>query len=246
MYVPFMYVNDGVCDYDLCCDGSEEFARVNGVKCENKCASIGKEYRRIEAEKRAKMERAGNKRKEMVRQATELRAAVEVHLTELVGEVARLEAKREQLEKAHARAVAEDRGKVVRGEGQGGKLGVLVNVAKGRVTELRNTLSNVVNQRDDLRREADELREILRKLKDEYNPNFNDEGVKAAVKSYEEYAAREAADTADDIPDSEIGEVLKEDSETTGVNWQAFDELEADDTQVCKCYIPSPTAFPLF
>ncbi|EXK24263.1 protein kinase C substrate 80K-H [Fusarium oxysporum f. sp. melonis 26406] len=43
MYVPFLYVNDGVCDYDLCCDGSEEYKGVGGVRCENRCSEIGKE-----------------------------------------------------------------------------------------------------------------------------------------------------------------------------------------------------------
>ncbi|KAK0387534.1 hypothetical protein NLU13_3780 [Sarocladium strictum] len=242
MYVPFAYVNDGVCDYELCCDGSEEFRHVNGVKCENRCAQIGKEYRKLEDEKRSKLDRAGKKRQAMAQQAAELRAGVEARLTELVGEVARLEARRDDLQKAHAQAVLEDKGKVVKGEGQGGKLGVLVNLAKQRVNELRTTLANIVEQRDELRREADELREILRKLKEEYNPNFNDAGVKAAVKSFEEYAAREAADTSEDIPDSEVGEILQEDSETSGVNWKAFEELQQDDTEVLynlEAYLPS-------
>jgi protein kinase C substrate 80K-H len=234
MYVPFIYVNDGVCDYELCCDGSEEYRHINGIKCENRCAQIGKEYRKLEDEKRSKLDRAGKKRKAMAQQAAELRAGVEARLTELVGEVARLESRRDDLQKAHAQAVLEDKGKVVRGEGEGGKLGVLVNLAKQRVNELRTTLGNIVEQRDELRREADELREILRKLKEEYNPNFNDAGVKAAVKSFEEYAARDAAETNENIPDSEVGEILQEDSETSGVNWKAFEELQQDDTEVCK------------
>ena len=107
MYVPFTYVNDGVCDYELCCDGSEEYQQVNSVKCENRCAQIGKDYRRLEEEKRTKMERAGKQRKVMARQAAELRAGVEARLTELVGEVARLEAKRDGLQKAHAQIASD-------------------------------------------------------------------------------------------------------------------------------------------
>lgn len=34
-------VNDGVCDYDLCCDGSDEYLTN---KCENKCIEISKQY----------------------------------------------------------------------------------------------------------------------------------------------------------------------------------------------------------
>lgn len=228
-----MYVNDGVCDYDLCCDGSEEFGRVGGVKCENRCAEIGKEHRKLEEEKRKNMEKAGKKRRTMAKEAKEIRRRAEVRLAELTEEVNQLEAKRAELQRRHAAAELEDRGKVVRGEGGGGKLGVLVGLAKTRVNELRTTLDNVMEQRNHLRAKVDELETILRKFKEEYNPNFNDEGVKAAVKSFEDYAAREATDAQDQAADSDIEEMLKEDSETSGVNWKEFEE-HGDDTDICK------------
>ena len=57
-----MYVNDGVCDYELCCDGSDEYAGVGGVKCEDKCKEIGKEWKKAD-EIRRKSERAALKRR---------------------------------------------------------------------------------------------------------------------------------------------------------------------------------------
>lgn len=238
-YVPFVYVNDGVCDYDLCCDGSEEYSGVGGVKCKNKCAEIGKEHRRLEDEKRRNMERAGKKRKTMASEAAELRRRAEAKLAELEVEVTRLDAKHRELQQKHAQVEQEEKGKVVRGAGEGGsgaggKLGVLIGLAKTRVNELRSTLNSVVDQRDDLKKRVDELETILRKFKVEYNPNFNDEGVKAAVKGFEDYAAREVAEIKDEIPDSEILEILKEDSATSGVNWREFEEGGGDDTDVCK------------
>ena len=238
-YVPFAYVNDGVCDYDLCCDGTEEFAGVGGVKCANRCAEIGKEYRQLEDEKRKNMEKASKKRRTMAKEAKEIRRRAEVRLAELTDEVKQLEAKKAELQKQHAALEMQDRGKVVRGEGSGGKLGVLVGLAKTRVNELRTTLDSVVRQRNDLRAKVDELETILKKFKDEYNPNFNDEGVKAAVKSFEDYAAREATDAPEQVPDSEIEEILNEDSETGGINWKEFDE-SSDDTDICKL-VPRPS-----
>ncbi|PNY25183.1 Glucosidase 2 subunit beta [Tolypocladium capitatum] len=253
-YVPFSYVNDGACDYDLCCDGSEEFSGVGGVKCENRCAEIGKEHRRLEDEKRKNREKAGNKRRTMAKEAKEMRRRAEVRLAELTEEVKKLEAKKAELERQHAAAELEDRGKVVKGEGGGGKLGVLVGLAKARVNELRTALYSVVEQRNHLGAKVDELETILRKLKEEYNPNFNDEGVKAAVKSFEDYAAREATDVQDQAPDSEIEdeatnvnpdseieEILEEDSETSGVNWKEFEE-HGDDTDILfnfEAYLPA-------
>lgn len=238
-YVPFVYVNDGVCDYDLCCDGTEESGRV---KCENKCASIGKEYRKLEAEKKSKLERAEKKRKVMAGEAQELRRRLEAKVVTLKGEVAVLEAKRDDLKRKHEEAEKEDSTKVVRNGGSagGGKVGVLMGVAKARVDELRNTLQNVLQQRDELKGKVDELETILSKFKEEYNPNFNDEGVKAAVKAYEDYAARED-ELLEKMPDSEVQDILKEDSETSGVNWKEFEGVEGSDTDVCEsCMLGLP------
>ena len=236
-YVPFTYVNDGVCDYDLCCDGTEEFG--GRVKCENRCASIGKEYRKLESEKKSKLERAGKKRDAMLEEAKALRVQLEANIGSLKREVGELEQKKNDLQQKHKEAERDDRTRVVKSEGAAtGKLGVLVGVAKARVTELRNTLDNVVRQRDDLNKKVDELEGILRKFKDEYNPNFNDEGVKSAVKSFEDYAARVEAEALEYLPNTEVLDILKEDSETSGVNWPEFESgEEGADTDICESLI---------
>lgn len=235
-YVPFSYVNDGVCDYDLCCDGSEEYSGKGGVKCANKCSEIGKEYRKLEAEKRGKQERAGKKRQTMIVEAAEIRRRLEDKIAGLNLEVSALEVKKDGLQRKYEQAEREEKTKVVKGDGTGvgGKLGVLVGLAKTRVNELRTTLEGVVKQRDELKAKTDELEQILRKFKEEYNPNFNDEGVKAAVKAFEDYAARDVVDSQD-IPDSEVASILLEDSETNGVNWKEFETGdESSDTDVCE------------
>ncbi|KAG6032331.1 hypothetical protein E4U41_007245, partial [Claviceps citrina] len=222
-YVPFLYVNDGMCDHDLCCDGTEEYGQVGGVRCENRCAEIGKEYRRLAEEKRRKMERAAKQKKVMLSEARELRRRAEAKIVQLNSEIEALDVKRADLQKKHAAAQLHDRGRVVKteggggGSGAGGKLGVLIGVAKARVNELRTTLDRVVDQRNDLAVKVQELEDILRKFKEEYNPNFNDEGVKSAVKSFEDYAAREAAAgvVGDVSSDADLEEILKEDGETS-------------------------------
>ncbi|KYK56552.1 hypothetical protein DCS_03552 [Drechmeria coniospora] len=237
-YVPFSYVNDGVCDYELCCDGTEEYG---AKKCENRCAEIGKEYRRQEEEKLRKLERAQVKRQSMVREAKELRQKAELHLSNLVEEIKQLEAKKEDLTQKHAAAALAEKGRVVRGDGGGGKVGVLVGLAKTRVNELRKALEDVNGQRNELRLRVDELETILRKFKEEYNPNFNDEGVKAAVRAFEDYSAREPAENPEKMPDSEVYEIIQEDGESSGVNWREFEE-QGDDTDILynfEAYLPS-------
>lgn len=231
-YVPFMYVNDGVCDYDLCCDGSEEFAHVGGVKCENRCDSIGKEYRRVEEERRKSKERSAKERRELVRQATDMRGKVETKINQLKEEIKQLEAKKIDLQRKYEEVEKAEKGKVFKGEGQGGKLGVLVALAKSRVNELRDTLDKVLDQRDDLQDRVDQLEDILTKFKEEYNPNFNDEGVKAAVKAWEDYAASSSSNKKSEVSDSDILEVLKEDSDTSGINWADFEEEGPSDADI--------------
>lgn len=233
-YVPFVFVNDGVCDYDLCCDGSEEYAHVGGVKCENRCDSIGKEHRKLEEARKAAKEKAAKRRRTMAKEARELRRRVETKITALEEEIKGLQEKKNELEKKYQEVEQSERGKVVKTDGQSGKLGVLVGLAKARVSELRETLSMVVDQRNELQDRVNELEDILKKFKEEYNPNFNDEGVKAAVKGWEDYAAKLADAKAPELADSDITEIVKEDGESSGVNWKEFEDNEVSDTDIRK------------
>ncbi|KAI2607770.1 glucosidase 2 subunit beta [Hypoxylon fragiforme] len=241
-YVPFMYVNDGVCDYDLCCDGTEEYGNVGGVKCENKCAEIGKEWRRIEKERKENLERANKRRRTMVKEAKELRRRVEAKVVALAGEVKELETKRDELKAKLDEVELQERFKVVKSEGPG-KLGVLAGLAKTRVNELRDSLSKVMNERQQLKQKVSELEGILSAFKEEYNPNFNDEGVKKAVRGWEDYAAKKTEEAQEQLNEADIQEVMKEDGESSGINWKEFDEDEATDTDILysfEAYLPEP------
>lgn len=236
-----MYVNDGVCDYDLCCDGTEEYGNVGGVKCENKCAEIGKEWRRIEKERKENLERANKRRRTMVKEAKELRRRVEAKVVALAGEVKELETKRDELKAKLDEVELQERFKVVKSEGPG-KLGVLAGLAKTRVNELRDSLSKVMNERQQLKQKVSELEGILSAFKEEYNPNFNDEGVKKAVRGWEDYAAKKTEEAQEQLNEADIQEVMKEDGESSGINWKEFDEDEATDTDICKCESKLPSS----
>jgi protein kinase C substrate 80K-H len=203
------------------------------VKCENRCAAIGKEHRKVEGEKQKSLDRATKKRRTMVKEARELRRRVEAKISGLKDEIKDLEVKRDELKRKFEEVERTERGKVVKPEGEGGKLGVLLGLSKKRVQELRDTLDKVLDQRDDLQDKIDELENILKKFKEEYNPNFNDEGVKAAVKGWEDYAAKGSEDKKSELSDNDIVEVLKEDGESSGINWKEFEE-EVGDGDISK------------
>jgi len=230
-----MYVNDGVCDYELCCDGSDEWEGVGGTKCEDKCKEIGKEWRRLD-EIRQKSARAALKKKdELVKEATELRAGVEKSISNLQVEIKTQEAKAEELKKVYEEVERRERGKVVKSAGKGSKVTVLAGLAKTRVEELRNALTGTVAKKDALKERVVKLEAILSKFKEEYNPNFNDEGVKRAVQSWEDYAANKGAETDDSAEDRDLESISKPDSESEGINWAEWEtEDEESDVEARK------------
>ncbi|KIX02538.1 uncharacterized protein Z518_08479 [Rhinocladiella mackenziei CBS 650.93] len=225
-YIRFESVNDGKCDYDLCCDGSDEWDHVGGIRCEDKCQEMGKEYRKNE-EARQKALRAALKRKSsLATDAARLRREVELRVESLETTLQGLEAKVKEADDNVKEVERREKLKVVRGEasGQGGgQLGVLVSLARSRVDELRGYLEKTRSQRDSMLERVKELEGLLSALKDEHNPNFNDEGVKRAVRGWEDYAARETEDHWSEAEDRDLSAVLQEDSETNGINWEEFE-----------------------
>ncbi|KAJ5082101.1 Glucosidase 2 subunit beta [Penicillium argentinense] len=225
-FVPFQRVNDGICDYELCCDGSDEWARVGGTKCEDRCKEIGKKWRKEEEKRQKSMTAALKKKKELLVDAGRQVQEIEDYIRRLEAEVKGSEVKVRGLE-ANLKKVEEEERKVVRTSGKGkGKVNALAGVAKARVEELRLALSNVRQQRDDLRSQLKELEDILSKFKVEYNPNFNDEGVKRAVRSWEDYAAREMSTGEIAAEELDLDMITRADDENSGVHWQHWENTE--------------------
>lgn len=225
-YVPFQRVNDGICDYEQCCDGSDEWAHVGGTKCEDRCKEIGKQWRKREEQRQKSMTVALRKKKELLVDAGRQQKEIEDHIWRLEAEIKGAEVKVQGLE-ADLKTIEEQERKVVRTSGKGkGKVNALVGLAKSRVNELRDALVDVRRQRDEARSRVKELEEILSKFKVEYNPNFNDEGVKRAVRSWEDYAAHGLGDDSNSAQDRDLDEIAKADDESSGINWEHWENEE--------------------
>ncbi|KAH3207041.1 hypothetical protein KXW62_000169 [Aspergillus fumigatus] len=239
-FVSFQRVNDGICDYEFCCDGSDEWAHVGGTKCEDKCKEIGKQWRKQE-EKRAKsMTAALKKKKELLVDSGRQQKEVEDHIRRFEVEIQALEMKVKDMEADYEEVKKREESKMVRGK-KAGKVNILASLAKGRVEELRNALVEVRKERDEARSRLKELEDILSKFKIEYNPNFNDEGVKRAVRSWEEYAAREdVGNLGNSARDRDLDEIAKPDDNTSGVNWEQWENEEDETDAVYKlaAYLP--------
>jgi protein kinase C substrate 80K-H len=241
-YIPFTNVNDGFCD---CCDGSEEFGGVGGVKCENRCAVVGKEWRKQDEARQKSLSNAAKKRKDLVAQAARMRKEVEDRIQSLGTEIAGAEVKVKNLEGELAEVQKKEKGKVVKAaaSGKGGKLGVLIELARERMDELRESLIRVRGERDSSRSRLQELEDILSTFKEEYNPNFNDEGVKRAVRAWEDYAARDKGPDVQPAMDRDLDEITKSDQDN-GIDWDEYETEDENDTDVCECYQrPNATFF---
>ena len=233
-YLPFTAINDGVCDYEFCCDGSDEWARVGGVQCEDRCKEIGKEWKKQDEQRQKSLSNAAKRRKDIVADASRLRKEVEDRLQSLRTEIQGGEMKVKALESDLAEAERQEKSKVVKSPKGLSKLGLLAQLAKDRVEELRESLMEVRIQRDTGKARIAELEGILSTFKEEYNPNFNDEGVKRAVRSWENYAARDKPAIGDDAHDRDLDEIAKPDGETGAIKWSEWEEPEESDVDVRK------------
>ena len=229
-----MSVNDGVCDYEVCCDGSDEWAKVGGTKCEDRCKEIGKEWRRQDEQRQRSLGVAAQRRKELVAEAEKLRKEVATRIETLRSQIEASNIKIKGLEANLADLERQERGKVVKKPGKGGKMGLLIQLTKDRIEELRGSLLEVRSQRDISTERIAELEQILSTFKEEYNPNFNDEGVKRAVRSWEDYVAREKPNIGNDAHDRDLDEIAKPDSESGAINWSDWEAPEESDIDVRK------------
>ncbi|KAK4993170.1 hypothetical protein LTR50_000656 [Elasticomyces elasticus] len=226
-YVPFTNVNDGVCDYDTCCDGSDEWAGVGGTKCEDKCKEIGKEWKKNDEARQKALGNAGKRRKDLVAEAGRLRKEVEDRIQSLTTQIEGSEIKVRNLEDELRDVERREKGRVVRGSGERktSRINVLAGLARQRIDELRDTLIRVRQERNSSKDRVKELEAILSTFKEEYNPNFNDEGVKRAVRSWEEYAARDKPSDGDAAHDRDLDAITQPDKEN-GLDWEEWEDSE--------------------
>ncbi|TKX25665.1 glucosidase 2 subunit beta [Elsinoe australis] len=243
-YIPFTAVNDGICDYDSCCDGSDEYEGL--AKCPDKCDSIGKEYRKAEESRQKSLSAARAKRKELIAEAAKLRKEAEDEIKNLETQITAAEVTVKQAQDTLKDVEKRERGKM--GKGAGGKAGeisLLVNQAKDRAQELRTNLIRVREERETAKSRLEELEKLLSAFKEEYNPNFNDEGVKRAVRAWEDYAARDKPAISDAAHDRDLDEITKSDEES-GFSWDSFltasepENPELDLLYSFESYLPAP------
>ena len=232
-YVPFENVNDGVCDYEQCCDGSEEWEGINGVKCPDRCSELGKEWRVREDERQRARNAAFKRRRQLAIEAQRLRREVQDHIVALKTEVeggkklvAKMEIELAEIEK-------EEEAKMVKSPKDGGPISVMVSLVRDRIEELKRALIDVREDRNTLKNRLAQAEEMLTRLKEEHDPYLLDKGVKGVVQSWEEYSTRDKGAERAESLDKDIDELLKSDEEN-GINWEEWNDVDTGDSAYRK------------
>lgn len=175
-------LNDGVCDYDRCCDGSDEYQ--TGL-CPDKCPQVHAQFLEYRKQIKEEIARAYKAKSEILKNAKASRKNIETKLDSMVMETSKLENKLARFEK-QARVPVSSTTLVFE----------KVSLYTNRLTEAFNHLINAHHHHQTT---LEKLEVILNDLTTDYNPNFNDAAVKEAVNKYRDYVANK-----EEYPQSEI------------------------------------------
>ena len=174
------------------------------------------------------------KRRELITESSKLKKECEDRIEDLKVQIEALKIKHADVEKVLAETERKDRARVIHAPKEGGRVGTLLGLGKQRTEELRDSLRDLKFQRDDYKSRLGLLEGIMTTFKEQYNPNFNDEGVKRAVRAWEDYVAVMKLPELDEGKERDLVEVLKTDEEN-GLKWADWENADlADDTAVCK------------
>lgn len=179
-YIENYKVNDGVCDYDLCCDGSDEWASGH---CENKCAAVRKQYDEYMNIKTTAVEKASKVKQELVQKARQAKETLSDTLTKLKEQVAKDSVSLEMLENSL-------KGAELHFESDESSLSLsLVDELNSYVSEVEAKFASLSSSTSKQQQRIGQLENMLANLVKNYNPNFNDLSVKQCVKQFEEYVS---------------------------------------------------------
>lgn len=162
-------LNDGVCDYDICCDGLDEYLSGN---CPNVCSKVKRQYDEYMSSKRKEIANGIRARRDLERMAAELRAAFKQSISELVSSIEEIEQKEIAGILANSRFVDDQQDK-------------LLFIVKGdKLSELSEFYIATNKEQE---KTIEQLESLMLKMSKNYNPNFNDAAVKSAINAFQDY-----------------------------------------------------------
>lgn len=169
-------LNDGVCDYDICCDGSDE--NVSG-QCPNLCAEARAQYERFIAAKKEDNSKGLKAKKELKIIAAEMKTHSELHLNGISQQIKELQDELKRLQSTQSSGTVSELNRATQ---------LIVSEV-----DLQSRLESYKLLMAELHKNCAHLEAILTKMSQNYNPNFNDGAVKNAVHSFQDYFSNKPA-----------------------------------------------------
>lgn len=178
--LPSDRVDDGVCDYKICCDGSDE---PEG-RCPNKCKEIHAAYLKQRAEQERILKQALKTKEKLISRAQLARESQEAQVDQMREESKLLEQQvvmlRAELEQV--RQMAESQ---TEEESSVATVPLEIQEVIDQLIHLETQIKLAAEQAAELSAERAQIDSVLSTLQTDYNPNFNDPAVKGAIKSWQ-------------------------------------------------------------
>lgn len=173
-YLENFKLNDGVCDYEVCCDGSDEY--FSG-KCENKCKEIHKQFLKYKEKAHREIETSLVRKQTLANKAKEDRMKLQERFDEL-----RKKLEIQELELDSLRKSLEENGN----QDDAAEELVYTRLSP-HIKELHTNIESERNNVQDYSKKVTYLESVLSHLIENYNPNFNDLAVKESVHKFQDY-----------------------------------------------------------
>lgn len=173
-FIPTYKIDDGICDYDVCCDGSDEPDGVCGNKCEELKA-------RFESDIKLHNERIlkGLKIKEsIVQKSSHMKQSVQESIQSITLQIEATNRRIQEIE-VEKKKLDENQQLV------DGKFDSIYKKLEDTSSSLQSQLKEISLYIEKL----ESLDHILKRMTNEYNHNFNDPAVKEAANEYLNFAA---------------------------------------------------------
>lgn len=168
-------LNDGVCDYDVCCDGSDEY---RSGQCPNMCSQAQAQYESFIAAKRDENLKGLTVKRNLQSRAAELKKESNLNIAKLALQIKELQEELTNLKDSKISYSSEEKGAI----------NLIVSEE-----ELQNRFGSHKLQISSLQKEVAYLEGILGTMAQNYNPNFNDAAVKQAIHSFQDYHSNRPA-----------------------------------------------------
>lgn len=229
-YIENYKLNDGVCDYDVCCDGSDEYLTD---KCPDKCSEIHQQFVKYKGDVSREVEKSLAIKNQIIENSSRIKNEIREKLNDLkhqlkTGTDVTYEFNDEF--NSAIKKILEENGIVMNFRVDESELDTddeVENVEPDEevdsLSEISSYISSMNSKIDSQQQTINRLESILSNLAGNYNPNFNDLAVKESVNQFQEYFSNKI-DL--DVQEIDIQNVLQQIQETRGNEAKSNDFTE--------------------